>query len=404
MDSFKHVLSNKNFLYLWCSQLFSQLADRMLVGVLLLQVHHLTDQKIWLALPMISFGLSALIFSSIAGVYVDRWKKKNILLVSNLIRIALLCLFIFVPVICNSLLFTFLISFTIFSIAQFFIPAETSYIPLLIKKKHLTAANSLFMVTWMTTTVFGFILIPILSALNFNEPQMYAVAASFYFIAAIVIALMKYKEKLTNKQHTFYEIYKDLVMGLEFVRRSLPIKITLVNLFLANTVLAILSELAIDFVKHTLQINESNFGYFVSTAGIGMVIGILLLNIKQLKHISRGKLISIGFLISGLSLMMLSINNIMIIQAFLIMLLLGTGNGFITIPIQTIMQSKTPKTIRGRVFGIQNLIVNSAFIAPVIIGGFIADLLGTAAVFYGLGIIIIISGIINLSVSKARRL
>ncbi|HCY36505.1 MAG: hypothetical protein A2X42_07875 [Candidatus Margulisbacteria bacterium GWF2_38_17] len=401
MQSFKEVFKTKDFLLLWFSQTFSQLADRMLVGVLLLQVHNLTTNKLGLAIPMLSFGISALIFSLIAGVYVDRWKKKMILVVSNLIRIVLISIFIFLPFTTNSLVYLFIVSFLIFTVAQFFLPAETSSIPLLVKKKDLTAANSLFMVTWMGSTVVGFALIPVLAFFQLTLENMYVFTAIFYAIAAIIASLMHFPEYSTCAEHSYQQIIKDLTLGLEFIRRNFIVRITLFNLFVATTVLAILSELAIDFVASIIGIQKTYFGYFIALSGVGMFFGIITINIFN--ELKRGILISIGFLITGIILIFLSYTNT-VIMALVLIFFLGVGNGYITIPIQTTIQAKTPKHVRGRVFGIQNMIVNSAFTIPVVIGGYLANILSTSMVFYSLGILVLIVGLINVIIPKARTL
>ncbi len=141
------VLRNRNFLFLWSGQVFSQLADRMLVGVLLLNVHYLTKNNLAMSLPMLSFGLSAIIFGTIAGVFVDRWSKKRIMVLSNILRAILLIGFVFLTEFRESLLVIFLASFLIFTIAQFFSPAEAACIPAIVEKNKLLGANSFFMGT-----------------------------------------------------------------------------------------------------------------------------------------------------------------------------------------------------------------------------------------------------------------
>ncbi|NJO86380.1 MAG: MFS transporter, partial [Synechococcaceae cyanobacterium RM1_1_27] len=95
--SFTHVLRNRRFLTLWSGQVFSQLADKV---VLVLMVSlasafvRSADESIsgWVSLIMVAFTLPAILFGTLAGVYVDRWSKKAVLVGSNLIRGLLLML------------------------------------------------------------------------------------------------------------------------------------------------------------------------------------------------------------------------------------------------------------------------------------------------------------------------
>ena len=382
------ILQNKNFRILWSGQVLSQLADRMLVGILLLDVHLLTNNNLALSLPMLSFGLSAVIFGTIAGVYVDRWSKKSILLWSNILRGSLILSFTIFPIFRESLILIFLMSFLIFTIAQYFLPAESACIPTIISKADLVGANSFFMGTWMGATVAGFGLISLLSVLGFEVPYIYGAASVLYFLAGIIMCFLQITENPSSKSHTISSTIKDLFQGFSYVIKRRTIRYSLLKVFIATCVLAVLSELAIDFVKTTLNQSSEKFGFYVAFAGVGMGVSILTLNL--LKNIPLDKLPWIGFTISGLMLIMMNTSsNLYIALAYIF--LLGFGNGYITIPIQTILQANVPRQMRGRVFGIQNVLISGAFTIPVIIAGYFADLYSVSYVFITLGVLKFIS-------------
>ena len=91
IDGFLPVLRNPKFLVLWSGQIFSQLADKVylvLMIALIASNFQVANQSIsgWVSAIMIAFTIPAILFGSIAGVYVDRWSKKRVLVVSNLLR------------------------------------------------------------------------------------------------------------------------------------------------------------------------------------------------------------------------------------------------------------------------------------------------------------------------------
>lgn len=399
IPSYGRLLKNSSFIFLWLSQIACQLADRMLVGMLLLLVHKLTKSNLGLSVPMISFGLASILFAAIAGVYVDRWDKKYVLVISNFFRSILILGFFFFPFISNSLILIFLLSFLIFIIAQFFIPAETTTISLIVSKENLILANSLFMSSWMGTTVVGFVLISILNTLQVNLKFMFLVASIFY-IAAFIADLFVFIEPQPEADHQrVRDIYKDLIMGFEYIRRKFIIQFSLYKLFLAATVIAVLSELAIDFVKNTIHMQAGDFGYFVAFAGLGMFLGLGLLS--RFSMTKRSILISFGFLLTGLMLIFLAhIGELY--SAFIIIFFLGVGNAFITAPVQTIMQENVARLIRGRVFGIQNMIINLGFTFPTIIAGYAADKYSSTSVFFWLGVIVLNSALITQFIPKFK--
>ena len=170
-SGFTPVLQNSRFLILWSGQIFSQLADKIylvLTIAIIASQFQLPNQPIskWVSPIMIAFTIPAVLFGSLAGVYVDRWPKKSVLVISNLIRgILVLAL---PPLLWLSegqvigknisLGFAFMlaITFAVSTFTQFFAPAEQAVIPLIVKDKHLLAANSLYTTTMMALLIVGF--------------------------------------------------------------------------------------------------------------------------------------------------------------------------------------------------------------------------------------------------------
>jgi len=392
------VLSNVGFMFLWLAQLFSQMADRLFVYVLMILAYNLTNSNIGVAIPMLAFGIPSLLFGSFAGVFVDKLDRKGIMIVADVLRGALILLLI--PLIKTSLVLIFIVSFFIYTIAQFFAPAETASIPELVKKKDLIVANSLFMITWIGASVFGFGLGAPLVGIVGNEGT-FVFSATLYLIsggAVIMIPLEHKKSPETEKKSNFF---KDFVTGLEFIRRNFLVSFSLINMFLATSAIAVVSLLAISYAKDVLGIGAENFGYLIISVGFGMLVGLPLLG-KLSHYVKKGKITVIGFVFSGVFLILLPyLKDIRF--AILLTFLLGICNIFVTSSIQTILQQRVPRQIRGRVFGVQNTLINSAFVIPVVIWGIIADFWGTQTALALIGAIVLCVGLMGAFVPSFKR-
>ncbi len=249
--SFAKVLSNFGFLALWFGQLNSQLADRIYVYVLMIIAYNLTHTNLGVAIPLLAFGLPSLLFGPLAGVFVDKWDRKGILIITTIIRGVLILLI--VPLIGTSLGMIFAVSFLIYTATQFFAPAETASIPELVKKDDLIVANSLFMVTWMGASVIGFGLgAPLVNF--FGNEGTFVAAAVLYFIGAGAVALVPLKPIIKQPHHRERPIREDLLFGLEFIRRNIIVLYSLLKLFVATAAIAIISLLAISYAKDVLGI------------------------------------------------------------------------------------------------------------------------------------------------------
>src|SRR2546421_2805646 len=84
--SFRRVLKNRNFVFLWLAQLISlTILNAANFGIIVV-VNDTTHSVVMAGLAIIAFTLPALPFSAIAGVAVDRLSKRQVLWVSNVLR------------------------------------------------------------------------------------------------------------------------------------------------------------------------------------------------------------------------------------------------------------------------------------------------------------------------------
>lgn len=383
---FLPVLSNLGFLLLWLGQLTSQLADRVFVYVLMIVMYQLTHSSLGVSLPLLAFGIPSVLISPFAGVFADKLDRKWIMVVSDVLRGLLILLII--PAAAKSVVLIFVISLFIYSAAQFFAPAEASAIPELVEKHNLIVANSLFMITWMASSVVGLGLgAPIVNLVD--EKGAFVAAAVLYFISSAAILLVPLKAKEPSKHQS--HVWKDIIIGFEYIRRKQIVQVALLKLFVSAAAIATLSLLAITYSGKVLMIGEKNFGYLIIVVGVGMLIGMATL--EKLRHyLKMGTIVIISFLFSGAALIALSLTADLRL-AMLLIAILGMGNIYITSTLQTILQSKIPRQIRGRVFGVQNMLINSAFTFPVVIFGAVADIWGILFAMAVLGWLVIATGL-----------
>ncbi|MBU0630902.1 MAG: MFS transporter [Candidatus Margulisbacteria bacterium] len=389
------IFSNLGFMLLWLGQLTSQLADRIFVYVLMIIIYQQTRSNLGVSLPLLAFGIPSVLVGPWAGVLVDRLDRKGILVVTALLR-GLLTLLI-IPFLTAPLQLIFLISLLLYTMAQFFAPAETSSIPELVDKHNLIIANALFMMTWMASSVVGFGLgAPIVNL--FAEKNTLIVSAALYFISATAVMLIPIRSRPTaGKSH----VCKDLLVGFEFIRRHGVVRFSLIQLFAAASAIATLSLLAISYAGDVLKIGERNFGYLIIAVGVGMLIGMFTL--ERIRYfLKMGTIVTASFLLSGGLIVWLAMVKDLRL-ALVLITLLGVGNIYITSTIQTILQHRIPRQIRGRVFGVQNMLVNSAFTLPVVLFGWIADLAGITNSMAMLGWALLLVGVIGVLLPKLRR-
>lgn len=388
---FSAVLSNPGFLLLWMGQLLSQLADRIFIYVLMILAYSLTRSNLGVSIPMLSFGIPSILFGSLAGVYADRLDRKGIMVISCIIRGVLILLLI--PLVHQSMALIFLVSLLIYTVAQFFAPAESSSIPELVEPKNLIVANSLFMITWMGASMIGFGLgAPLVNLVG--DQGTFVLSATLYLVASGLIFLVPLKGIATQEGGQAWDVIKDLKNGLSYINKNIVVGYSLFKLFVATSTVAVISLLAISYAKEVLMIGERNFGYLVIAVGLGMFAGMAFLG--RVGHYFRKTTIVIAsFLVSGAALFgIAAISDIKL--SLLLIFILGVCNILINSSIQTLLQSEVQAGMRGRVFGVQNMLINSAFTFPLIIFGAVADFWGVRAALSVLGATMVTAGLIGI--------
>ncbi|MFA5876257.1 MAG: MFS transporter [Candidatus Margulisiibacteriota bacterium] len=394
---FSHVLANVNFLLLWFSQLVSQLADRFLLYVLLIFAYQTTRSNLGASLPMLAFGIPSVLFAPGAGVLVDRLNRKYVMVFSGLLR-GLFILSV-IPFVNGSVAAVFGISLIIFTFTQFFAPAETSSIPQLVEKRDLIAANSLFLMTLMGASIIGIGLAAPLTGWM-GEKSLLLLAAGLQFAAALATFCINLKHTKIKVEFSVVALIKDLLEGFGVIKSEPLVSYSLFKLFFATSILATICLLAVSFSEQILKIGAANFGYLVFAAGIGMILGGIFIG-KYSHYFKKGQLVTVGFLTAGVALIALAeMQNLWWVLG--LVFVLGAGNAFITAPLQTILHENVPAKLQGRVFGVQNMIINSAFTFPVVIFGQLADIYGLRAIIWVLGVLVLLGGFFDRFISKFK--
>ncbi|MGJ3251051.1 MAG: MFS transporter [Elainellaceae cyanobacterium] len=423
-EGFLPVLKNWNFLVLWSGQVFSQLADKvylvLMIG-LIASRFQAEGQTIsgWVSALMIVFTIPAVLFGSIAGVFVDRWPKKLVLVSTNLLRGALVLAlppllwisqgwsaFAGLPV---GFFMLLAVTFWVSTLTQFFAPAEQAAIPLLVKRKHLLSANSLYTTTMMASVIIGFALGEPLLAIANTVMEKLGTAVGIgqellvglgYGIAGVLLLFVRPQEKgghLDQEEHA--HVFQDIRDGLKYLGQQGQVRAALVQLVILFSIFAALAVLAVRLAEIMPAIDSDQFGFLLAAAGVGMAIGAALIG-QFCQRFSRNQLSLLGSIGISACLISLSFFTERLFPALGCIMLMGSFAALVGIPMQTTIQAETPEAMRGKVFGLQNNAVNIALSLPLALAGVAENFVGLQAVFLGLAALAISGGVVTWYISR----
>jgi MFS family permease len=387
---FLSVLKNKNFLTLWSGQVFSQLADKVYVVLMIAIIENQfqsENQTIggWVSAILIANTIPAVLFGSLAGVFVDRWHKKEVLVITNLIRGGLvlvtpLLLWLSKGRIVANLPLGFeillLVTFAVSTLGQFFAPAEQAVIPMVVDKPNLLSANSLYTTTAMGSLIVGFAIGEPLLALadrfgasigfGVNIGKELAVGTS-YVLAGILLIVMRTGETKQIPTGAEPHILADLRDGVKYLNEREKIKSAILQLVIFSSIFASMTVVAVRIAELLPEIKASQFGFLLAAAGVGMALGAVILGYigHKFSNTQLGLYGSIGV---AATLVGLSFSQSLWLSLLLFMAM-GAFGANVMIPMTTTIQSETPEDMRGKVFGLQNSAINLALSLPLALTG-----------------------------------
>lgn len=394
--SARDLLKIRNFRLLWGGQIVSNFGDAITHLTLVLYINRLTDGNtqaiawllIALALPMATLGL-------VAGVFVDRWDRKRVMIISDLLR-GVLTLGFVAAAVWEQLWLIYVLAFLHASIASFFSPARGAVIPLIVPKDGLLAANSLSQTTLvfirvLGTAVAGFLV----GTLNTFTPAFLIDASTFFISALFIIQLILPEtqvEESTEKPTVSTKlILSELSEGIKLIAGSriligvlVAISITMLGLGAVNVLLA-------PMLVNEMGLPETWFGGLELAQTLGMIISGTTITALA-SRIKPTNLISGALILTGIVLTFFTvITNIW--AMFPALFLIGLTVPPVNAGISTILQTSVDNQILGRVTSALHAVIQTSNLLSMFLAGVVATAVGTRNVFLISGIIVVLAGL-----------
>ena len=393
----RSLLLHRHLLYLWLGHVISHAGDAIYQLALPWLVLELTGSKTTMSLIALSAYLPAVLFSLFAGVVVDRFSRRGVMMFSDAVRMAIMLLLVsFLLAGGSSPLVVGLIAFAVASFATLFYPARDALIPDLVPRESLTAANA-FM---STSGQFAHLTGPLLAGLLVvwvGLTHLFTLDALSFAASLTCLALIRVKppEKVKPRSGTSGQL-SDLLDGIRYVwrKRSLGLLILLTalnNLFIMGPAIIGMPI----FVREVLELDFRAFAIIEAFMAGGMLAGSFLVW-RFAAPLNATLVLFVGMILDGLTYSLLYlVGTYGQIQALIF--LHGIGIPMITISRATIIQTVTPYQYRGRVFSMVNMSVIGLTALSAALVGPLAEIIPIEVIFLGIGLGAASCGIVGLS-------
>ena len=400
---------NGSFGALWAGQLISLFGDRVHQVAIAAIVFVVTESPLAVALVFVAATLPNLLFGPIAGTLVDRWDHREVLVVSDILRAAVVVL---MPIAATAnILLVYPLVFVLTTISIFFRPARVAIVPRLVRDDELLTANSALWVGETIADVIGFPLAGLFVALVADAvPVAFWFDGATYLASALLLSTLIPRPVQTEAPTGATAGTSDggfrgeLVAGWRFLRND--------RVLLANTLQALVAQLTVGvligqtpvYAEHVFGSQgfdwRAVYGFIEGSQGAGNLIGGFAIGLIGVR-LAKGRMIIVGYTVLGLLTTVMALSGNL---AFVLAIAFGIGiaNMLFVIPSQTLFQERTPGNLMGRVVGFRFSLVFGAMTLAIGLGGVLAEVVGVTTVIAAFGLVTASAGLAGWFVPAVR--
>ncbi|MEO8274265.1 MAG: MFS transporter [Chloroflexota bacterium] len=344
------IFRKRDFSLLWLAQLVSTIGSSLTDLAAGILVFRLTGSALNVGLVLMVTALPTLFVGLFAGVFVDRFNRKRILLASDLLR-GLLVLLIPIGFITlgdeAGMIVMYALLFLAATVRTFFDPAWESVLPEIASEEELTSANSFLSISSFGSTAIGFALAGLLAGIDIHLP-FWIDALTFALSFVLVLAVRIPSHAAEQEATTVGVIVENLKVGASYLWHTRLLRwLFAINLPVMLS-FGLWNVLLLPMAIRELNATEFEYGLQEGVTSVGFVIGSLLMA-RFGDRLPEGTWMVAGTLLMGVFGILYGLATSIPVAIILVMIT-GFLNSPMAIARRGLMQKNIPRAMRGRVF------------------------------------------------------
>ena len=398
------LLSQEVYRLWWISRILTQTAQGALVYALLIIVVDETDASFYNSLFVICAIIPSLAFGLPAGIVVDALPRRPLMVALNGLR------FLFALSLIQrepSLPGIFAATLGIWTIHQFYAPAESSLMATLISRQRLPAAQALSNLALTLAQGVGLVILAPLLLKTVGPPTLFAVCAMLFMCGALVLILLPaVNERLERQRATRTAgatLRETLLNGWHASRHDSVVYEVMIDDILVGIGASALLVITPLYLKGVLETGAENTVFVFAPAALGLVLGLRLAPvidgaIGERRAATFGLMLfaacvgSLGFVERLRDVLnhtlkiptdrVAEIANVppLILIVMLLSVPAGLASSVVSVSARSVLLGRTPPAMRGQVIATQSLLQNIGALIPTLLAGVAADLIGVERV------------------------
>lgn len=399
-------MNKKYFFYLWSVNVTTTLAVELFTVTILVAVFAQTSSTLMAAGAMVARTLPPFLLGPAAGVLVDRFPRKNMLIVMGFVQILLVGLAIWYLHVAKemSVAVIYLLLASISAADTFHRPARMALIPSLVNIGHLVKANSFILVSnqimmAISYTAGGWLILSLpLSQIVFG------VTALFMLATLAAVPIVEFRRKDAKKKGKGESVWKSWISGWNYLCRhpiARPLTIMETVEHLPHGIWT--GALMLAFTTRALHGDAVDWGYQVTGYFAGMILGSLVaLAINNWLSRYPGHIIIVNACATGLFTLAYASSQTVwmaVIWAFVF----GPPFAIRDVAQDSLLQSTVEKGQLGRVYATREMLSNGVFMFSGVFFAWLSGFVSIRHIYVIGGILYLLTGLYAISNRALRK-
>jgi MFS family permease len=383
----------------------STLGDNALWLAMAIWMKELTGSSAWAGLVFFAYAAGGL-FSPLGGVLADRFRRRPLLICSNLVAAALVMLIVLIHH-ASQIWLVYLVIFLYGVIGSAIGPAQTALLPALVPGDLLAEANG----AQQTLNEGLRLIIPLLGAglfallaHNFGLDKGAAVIAAIdavtFLVAVVALLALRVDEPKPERQNSEPDKAGQFTAGFRFISREPVLRSITIALGLSLLVFGFTESAIFSVVTAGLHHSATFVGVLMTTQGIGAVGGGLTAAVL-LKRVSEGLMTAMALAFAAVAVLLLTLPSIVPVIAG--MVLAGFVVPWVGVAAITAIQRRTPSQMLGRVSGAFDLGLTVPQALSVGAGAALISVLNYRILLVVIAVVVTVAAVFLASRPEARR-
>jgi MFS family permease len=391
-SSVESPLTNRNFLLLLIAQITSSFGDALTNLTLLILVNKLTGSTTAIATLSIVVAVPSIVFGLFAGVYVDKFDRKRIMLASDLIRGILVLGFLFAQN-KDRMLWMYVLTFVQAAVGTFFNPARGAVVQQILKPDQYMAANSMSQTGMVVSSVVGAALAGVIVGFTNSFATAFIVDALTFFVSFALVLLVKVPKFEPKPNEKTEGMIAPLLEGLKIISSSKVLLAVLVGGGVTMFGLGASNVLYTPYIINILKVPVTWLGAVNLSETAAMILsGVVVMGFAA--KINPSRVISSCLLLLGI---LVSCNAVVPNVWFFVGI--NFVIGLVVAPLEasfaTLLQGSIANEFMGRVGSGFNIVMNSASLVSMAFSGVLASLIGVRNVFAVSGAVVMLAAVVT---------